>query len=145
MGKPRVFVDSSVIVAALLSSSGGSYYLLTLLRDQFEFVTNQYVLLELEELLQGKFYKHIDMQNKLFLLLGVAHIKVQAFPSRKEINKLGKIISKKDAPILTGALAESALLVTLDNEFLTAKVSGYALKHGLKIVKPKDLIEQRRW
>ena len=95
MDKPIVFVDSSIFIAALLSSSGGSYYLLALMRDRFTFITNQYVLMELEELLRGKFYKHTDLQNKLFLLIGVAHIQVMSFPSKKEVRKLTKIISKK--------------------------------------------------
>jgi putative PIN family toxin of toxin-antitoxin system len=142
MGKPRVFVDSSVIIAALLSNSGGSYYLLTVLRDRFEFITNQYVLMELEELLHGKFSSQADLQNKLFLLLGTAHVQVLSYPSKKEVNKISKIISKKDAPILAGALPAADYLLTLDNEFLTEKVSRYAMEQGLKVTKPGDLIKE---
>lgn len=141
MGKPRVFLDSSVIIAALLSNSGASYYLLTALYDKFEFMTNQYVLIELEELLRGKFSSNADLQNTLFLLFGVAHIKVISSPVKKEINKLSKVISKKDTPILAGALANADYLLTLDNEFLTNGVSKYAMKYKLKILKPGNFVK----
>ncbi len=97
---------------------------------------------ELEELLQGKFRGHSNLQNKLFLLLGIAEMEVLSYPSKKEVVKTAKIISKKDAPILVSALVSAKFLVTLDNEFMAKKVSEYALKHGLKVLKPGNLIKR---
>lgn len=144
MGKPKVFLDSSVIIAALLSSSGGSFYIITMMSDYFEFQINQYVLEEIQEIIKKKFGNLPNMQNLLFLWLGVTPITILENPTMKEVIRLSKFISKNDAPILASALFGSGYLLTLDNEFFRDKILELAKKKSLIIVKPKELIETLR-
>lgn len=141
MAKPKVFLDSSVIITALLSAQGGSFYILNQLQDFFAFQTNEYALAEIQTILQTKFAGKADLTTQLFLLLGIAGVKVLANPSKQEVIKAEKYISQNDAPILAGALANSNYLLTLDNEFLKTDILAVAKKKSLTILKPKDFIE----
>ncbi len=138
-----MFVDTSVLIAAALSSTGGSFYILTTLSDRFQFQINEYVLQESIEVLEEKFSEQEDLKNTLFLLLGLAGIKVLPFPSFQAVKALDKIVNVKDAPILASALAQSAWLITLDQDFLQSAVLEFAAARGLTIVKPKEFILQR--
>jgi len=142
--KPKVFLDSSVIIAALLSSGGGSSYIFTVLRDYFEFQINDYVLSEVKEIIKTKFSDRPNIQTLLFLFMGVSPIMIIENPTKKEVIKLSKYISKNDAPILASALENSDYLLTLDNEFFGEKILELAKKKSLTIFKPKELIETLR-
>ena len=141
MDKPSAFVDSSVFIAALLSSSGGSFYILNNLADKVNFKTNNYVLGEIDDVLDRKFAGQDNLYSTLFLLLSVAKVTVLPSPPKHLLAKLTKIISEKDTPILANALKNSDILLTLDNEFFGEKITELANKRSLKIFKPKDLIE----
>ena len=140
MRKPRVFLDSSVIVAALLSSRGGSFYVLTQLNDRCAFRINEYVLAEMQDVLTTKFRKHPALLSHFFLFLGLYDIETLKDPSRREVERMSSVVSKKDAPILASAIEHSDYLVTLDNEFLSPRVLRVANMRGLTILKPGDLI-----
>lgn len=144
MAKPKVFLDSSVLIAAVLSSSGGSFYILTHFRDKCEFQINEYVLEEILRVLNQKFRKRPDLKTKLFLILGLARVEILPNPSRKEVRALGKVISKEDVPILASAIQNSSYLITLDNEFLGKEVHAFAVSKGLSILKPRDFIQKFR-
>ena len=141
MDRPSVFIDSSVFIAALLSSSGGSFYILNNLADSVIFKTNNYVLDEINDVLNVKFSGQYNLYSTLFLLLSVAKIVVESNPLKGALKKFAKIISKKDAPILAGAISGCDYLITLDNEFLNEKVIGLARSKNLEILKPKDFIQ----
>src|SRR3989344_7451964 len=102
MDRPSAFIDSSVFIAALLSSSGGSFYILNNLADRVIFKTNNYVLDEINDVLNVKFSGQYNLYSTLFLLLSVAKIVVESNPLKGALKKFAKIISKKDAPILAG-------------------------------------------
>lgn len=141
MHKPIIFLDSSVIIAALLSGQGGSAYVLNHLRWNFYFQINEYILAEVQEIIKTKFSDRPNMSTQLFLWMGVNPITVLENPTKKEVTKFSKYISKKDAPILASALNNSDYLLTLDNEFFGEKIMELANKKSLKILKPKELIE----
>lgn len=144
MHKPIVFLDSSVMIAALLSGQGGSAFILNQLRWNFHFQINEYVLAEVQEIIKTKFSDRPNMSIQLFLWMGVNPIIVLENPTKKEVIKFSKYISKNDAPILASALNNSDYLLTLDNEFFGEKIMELAKKNSLTILKPKELIEISR-
>jgi len=144
MPKARVFLDSSVIITALLSFQGGSFYILNELRESFIFQTNEYALEEIQEILKSKFAKKPEMQNQLFLLLGISKVMVLQNPAKHQVLTLKKVISLNDTPILASAVKHSDYLLTLDNEFFKSSVLELAKKKPLTILKPKDFIEKHR-
>ena len=140
MPRPAAFLDSSVIIAALLSSKGGSSYLLTQLNDRANFQINEYVFAEVRGILEAKFADRPEMSAHLFLLLGLAGVATVANPSKQEIRRLSKLISKNDAPILASAMEHSEYLITLDKEFLKPSIVAAARGKNLSIVRPGDFI-----
>lgn len=141
MARPRVFLDTSIFITALLSSKGGAFYILNNFKDQMGFQTNEYVLGEIEDVLQNKFPNRTDMRTRLFLLLGTTDVVVLPNRPKPEVVKLHKFVSKKDAPILASALAGSDYLLTLDNEFFKENIIELAESKDLAILKPKGMIE----
>src|SRR3989344_1233740 len=144
MAKPKVFVDSSVIIASLISSKGGSFYILNNWKEDFEFQTNEYGLNETQRVLKDKFANKPSFQSQLFLLLGTATIVILPNPTKKERDYFAQYISLIDAPILASAIQHSDYLLTLDNEFLKSDVTELAEKNSLAICKPKEFIERFR-
>ena len=141
MEKDKVFLDTSVLVTAVLSSAGGSFYILNSLKDGFEFFINEYVLEEAIRVLDDKFHQKEDYKNKLFLLIGLASIKIVLNPPAKQVKKLTRILNEKDCPILASAIKHCSYLITLDNDFLSREVAEFSLKKKLMILKPKDFIQ----
>ena len=144
MVKPKVFLDSSVLIAAVLSSSGGSFFILSQLRNKFEFQINKFVFEEVVEVLARKFSNYKELHNKFLLLLGLAGVTILDNPSKQKIKNVLPLISKEDSSILASAFEHSSYLVTLDNDFLTKKVLAVAKAKQLHILKPKDFILQNR-
>ena len=141
MHKPRVFLDSSVIITALLSSRGASYYLLSQQSDVLDLRINEYVFEEVRRSLEVKFNDQPTLVSNLFLILGAASIEMISNPTTREVRATEAIISKKDAPVLASALTHSDYLLTLDNEFFKPAIIGTAKQKMLVILKPGDLIK----
>ena len=142
MHKPKVFLDSSVLIAALLSSRGGSFYILTQMRDGFSFHVSEYVFAEAGEVLKTKFAAQPHLQKNLFLLLGLANVSTTPNPSKLDVRRAAKLISKNDAPILASAVAHCDYLLTLDKEFFKPSILADANKRGLSILTPGSFIQQ---
>lgn len=140
MAKPRVFLDSSVLIAAVLSPTGGSTRVLADAEGHFAFVINDYVLDELRGILATKFGRQPELSGRLHLLLGLAGVAVLPDPSFRAVRAAARHISRNDAPIFASALAASDYLLTLDNEFLADRVRDIAAKHHLVVLKPGDFI-----
>ena len=111
------------------------------LKDKFEFLTNDYVIEEIFEVLNKKFAHATELKQNLLLILGVSGIKVIKNPTKSEFKSLSKIINLEDAPILASALKHARYLVTLDNDFLSTKVINFSVIRGLSILKPGDFIK----
>ena len=142
MREPRVFLDSSVIIAALLSSRGASYYLLSQRSEILDFRINEYVFEEVRRSLEVKFGDQPTLVSNLFLIIGAASIGMTANPSMREVRAAEERISKKDAPVLASALADSDYLLTLDNEFFKGAIVDAAKEKKLIIAKPGDIIRE---
>ena len=140
MAGNRVFLDSSILITAILSSQGGSFYILTQLKDKFYFQINNYVLEEVFEVLDKKFYSQKELKNYLFLLLGLAKVEILPNSSQSSLKRLFKVINREDAPILASALSNSNYLLTLDKDFLDEKVRDLARKNNVLIFTPKEFI-----
>ena len=141
MKRNKIFLDTSILITALLSSRGGSFYILTNLKDVCDFQINQYVFQETLRVLEGKFISQENLRNKLFLLLGLAAIKILSNPSKSELKSIKKIISRKDTPILVSALENSDYLLTLDKEFFSKKILEVAKSKNLLIKTPREFIQ----
>lgn len=144
MQKNKVFLDSSILITAVLSPQGGSFYMLTQLNKEYEFQINEYVLEEITRVLATKFNNQPDLKTNLYLLLGVAAIRVLPNPTPKQIKNLNKVLNKEDAPILASALEHGSFLVTLDNDFFTKSAVELSQKRNLKILKPREFIALNR-
>ncbi len=140
MHKPRVFLDSSVIIAALLSSRGGSFYLLTHMHEKVSFVINEYVFAEVRAVLETKFMNQPELSAQFFLTLGLARIVAIPNPNPSDVREAARVISKNDAPILASATISCDYLITLDKELLEAHIVEVANKKHLKICTPRDFL-----
>ncbi len=140
MAKLKIFLDSSILITSLLSNKGGSFYILHNFSDKIHFQTNEYVIMEVQEVLKKKF-PNKNMLTDFFLLLGVIKMEILSNPKKTEITKLQKYISKKDIPILASAIKSSDYLLTLDNEFFNKKIINKARDFNLSILKPKEFIK----
>ena len=140
MAGNRVFLDSSILITAILSSQGGSFYILTQLKDKFYFQINNYVLEEVFEVLDKKFYSQKELKNYLFLLLGLAKVEILPNSSQSSLKRLFKVINREDAPILASVFLNSNYLLTLDKDFLNEKVRDLARKNNVLIFTPKEFI-----
>lgn len=143
MAKPAVFVDSSVMIAALLSSEGGSFHVLTESKDLFAFQINEYVFVEIQEILRTEFADRPGLTTDLFLLIGIAGIVILPNPTKRQVLSAAQVVAQNDAPILAAALRSSDFLITLDNGFLSASVLARAQKRSLAIMKPKQFLERQ--
>jgi len=140
MGRDRVFLDTSILIAAVISSRGGSFYILDKLKNNFTLQISKYVLEEAMRTLTDKFPNSELMKSKLLLLLGLGQVEILDNPPKRETNKLKKVISEKDTPVLTSALEHSSYLITFDNEFLGEDILRIARSRGLKIMKPREFV-----
>lgn len=142
MAKNSVFLDSSVLLAAVLSSTGGSFYILSEWRGKFEFLINDYVFEETLKVLDKKFAARRNLKDTLFILIGLASIKIISSPRKYELKTLAGIINNKDAPILSSALEHSSYLLTLDNDFLSDAGTQFSEKKLVLILKPREFIQK---
>lgn len=138
--KPRVLLDSSVILSALFSSTGASALILKLAKQrEIEVIINDYIVEEVESVLIRKSPENIA---SFIELIGQDIFTKVSNPTTKEVVEAKKLISDRDdAPILATAIRERVdYLATLDRkDFLTIKLPRQRLK--TKIVLPKDLVK----
>ena len=117
-----VFVDSSVFFTAVNSPTGGSAKLYTI--QNIRLIVSPVVLTETERNVRKKLHSY--QLERFFKLVGKMQILNQK-PDLELIAKAKKIISEKDAVILTEAkLSKADFLVTLDKkDFLNEKVADF--------------------
>ncbi len=143
MRKERISIDSSVMIAALLSSTGGSFHIINDLCKRFVLQTSEYSIRETKTtfLKLPKKFKDKDIAAKLMLMIGVSNMRVLNDPDANLEKRMRKYVPDNDAPILASAMIHSDYLLTLDNGFFKDPVIKFSQKHGVTILKPKDLIE----
>ncbi|MDO8625907.1 MAG: type II toxin-antitoxin system VapC family toxin [Candidatus Magasanikbacteria bacterium] len=141
----KIFLDANILVAAAGSESGGSRYLWRVAEKdaRWQLVTSAYAIAEARINVATKLPAKREEFSALITspLLTVVHP-----PSTGLIQHAHNLMPLKDAPILAAALFCSAeALCTLDRkDFHTPKVKQQCQLWGLKIVLPKDLLEDWR-
>lgn len=113
--KPRVFLDSSVLISGMASPSGASRAILTLAdAELITLVVSEQVLTESERDLREKLPWALAYYQRV---ISMAVLEIEPDPSLEEIETARRIIHPKDAPILAAAMAAQVdYLVTLDRE-----------------------------
>jgi putative PIN family toxin of toxin-antitoxin system len=135
----RVFFDASVIIAALLSPTGGSSLLLRFIKTgAIVGVTSQTAL---DEMLaqDSKLNKTRDEIERFIADSGLA---VRESITLNEIQPYEDLIDKEDAHLIAGAeRTHCAYLVSLDKRHVLRE-DVRARFRPLKIVNPKELLEE---
>ncbi|MFA4831133.1 MAG: PIN domain-containing protein [Patescibacteria group bacterium] len=140
----RIFLDTNVLLAASGSETGASAYIFKIAeKEKWQLMVNVFVIFEaranIEKKLphcQTRFSELIKSRSLLIVHDALDKMKIQA----------GKVIDKKDAPILAGALFSKAdILCTLDKkDFFVKPVKDWSKRYGLKIMLPGDVLEMYR-
>lgn len=142
--KPKVFLDTSVLIAAVLNEAGASRIVIELSKkDLIKIIITNTVIQEARSNLLKKYGKHkvLDLYNTISALKN----SIQLAPEASDENKFVNIISDpKDYHILAGANKYRAdYLLTFDRRhFFTAKIKNTHLT--FRIVLPGDFLKTYR-
>jgi len=142
--KPKVFLDTSVLIAAILNQQGASRVILELAKkDLIDIVFTTKVVQEARHNLLKKYGNHkvLDLYNT------VSDLKrnIQPAPEIKSENKYIDIISDhKDCHILAGAeMYQADYLLTFDRKhFFTVKIKNAQLP--FEIILPGNFLKMYR-
>jgi predicted nucleic acid-binding protein len=114
-----LFFDASCLIAAAGSPSGGSGFLLSLCgRGYLQAVVSQPVLIEAQRNIQNKI--GADAVKRFYTLLAIVPFSLASVPEKSELDKLEKIVNKKDVHVIAAALVvRASFLLTLDKELIS--------------------------
>jgi putative PIN family toxin of toxin-antitoxin system len=137
----KVFLDSNVILSGLLSDKGSPRIILDILSLNLPMLsgaTGQYNIIEIERNLKKKLPDAIPVYRKYFPAI---NLEIVPLPAQEAVNKLSKLISGKDAPVLASAISCKAdYLVTGDKKDFSKP--GLKDKYGFRILSPSEFIEE---
>jgi predicted nucleic acid-binding protein len=136
--KPRVFLDSSVLIAGLASPKGASNVILTLAEAELiTLVVSEQVLVEVERNLQEKLPRALPEYRRF---LATCPLEKEALPSGAEVAVARQIIHPDDAPILAAAMALGVdYLVTFNRKHFLDDPE-VARKSHLRLGTPGDFL-----
>lgn len=136
--RPRVFLDTNVILSGLYSPSGAPAKVLRLaIEGQIQVVISRQVLEELVRTFRSKLPDKLEALQRF--LTGFLP-EVQQDPPPEEVRRWNGVIGQTDAPILAAAVqAKPDYLVTGDKRFMAPEV---ARESGLRILYPRELLEE---
>lgn len=136
--KPKVFVDSSVLIAASISSKGSARDLLYQgLQANFILYISDVVLEESERNILLKAPNALEDFGIFKKYLETNLVEV----NRSKILKIAKIVERKDAPIVAGAVtAKADYLVTYDRKHLLQYKKDIRESFKIKVITPDELI-----
>ena len=134
--RPRVFLDTNVLVSALYSAGGPPAAILRLhIEDRITIVVSQLVV---EELIRAVHRKLPDALPLLRELLLSTPPEVVPDPSADEIQRLAPGLNRSDAPVLAAAVNAGAdYLVSGDAAFLR---EARRLETAVALVTPRELL-----
>jgi putative PIN family toxin of toxin-antitoxin system len=137
--RPRVFLDSNVIVSALYSAEGAPAAILRRFIDgKLRVVISQQVLEEVVRTINEKLPEALPSLRKLLLS---APPEIVEDPGSHDVSRWAGVVHSDDAGILAAAVAaQPDYLVTGDKNFLEGP--GVADKSGLRIVAPARFLER---
>ena len=136
--RPRVFLDTSVLLAGLASRTGASNKILALAEaGLLTLVVSEQVLVEAEQNLKEKLPKALPEYERFLTTCPMEEVPA---PSAAEVMSAKEIIQAKDASILAAAKnAQVDYLVTLNRKHFLED-SDVAIKSGLRIGTPGDFL-----
>ena len=138
VSKPRVFLDSSVLIAGAASPSGASRAILILANAELITpIASEQVLVESECNIRDKLPRALGYYQRV---ISNAGFEVVQDPSPEEIEAAKQIIHPKDAPILAAAMSTQVdYLVTLNHKHFLDDPA-VASKSGLRIGLPSHFL-----
>jgi len=136
--RPRVFLDTRVLLAGLASRTGASNKILALAEaGLLTLVVSEQVLVEAEQNLKEKLPKALPEYERFLTTCPMEEVPA---PSAAEVMSAKEIIQAKDASILAAAKnAQVDYLVTLNRKHFLED-SDVAIKSGLRIGTPGDFL-----
>ncbi|MEK7521745.1 MAG: putative toxin-antitoxin system toxin component, PIN family [Patescibacteria group bacterium] len=135
----KVFIDSSVLIAAAISSKGSARDLITkALRNELKVVISDLVIEETQRNLSNKAPKALP---SLQLFLEALNPEVTT-PSKSLVTKVARVVERKDAPIVAGAISsKSDYLVSYDQKHLLKQKQIIKINFKIKIVTPDEMVK----
>lgn len=138
VGKPVIFLDSSVLIAGLYSDKGGSAKILELIKEKklIGFISPSII-----EETKRNIRKKLSLKLLLKLEKLIKIVGVQEDFQPKDIVKYRQLVDIKDLHVLVFAKSSRAnFLITLDKKhFKTEKLQNANLP--FKILTPKEFLE----
>jgi predicted nucleic acid-binding protein len=131
-GKPRLFLDASVLIAAVGSERGGSSLVLAICRENHaQAVSSRIVLLEAERNIRRKL--GADALLRFYQQVANLDLELVSSPTPDESEAQARIINSKDAHVLAAALKGRVdVLLTLDRKhFLVRQVRAAGLPFAM--------------
>lgn len=137
--KPRVFLDSNVIISGLYSPQGAPGKIMeSFIRGNLNILVSQQVIEEVIRTVKEKLPEALPALRKLLVTMPP---EVVADPKPEEILPWTKRLHYADAAILASAIAAHPdHLVTGDNHFL--EDPDIAKESGLSIITPSQLLDK---
>ena len=141
----KIFLDANIIIAATGSDLGGSRYLFKIAEQNphWQLLTSVYAIAEARANVLAK----LSNRYAFFISLITSTALTVIHPPAETIIKLAHgLVPPKDEPILAAAISCSAnILCTLNKkDFHTPRVRRRCRDWGIRIVLPKDLLEEWR-
>ena len=140
-GKPRLFLDASVLIAAAGSEQGGSSLILAICREnKAQAVGSRIVLLEAERNIREKLGG--DALLRYYQQVANLDLELVSPPTPGECEAQARIINAKDAHVLAAAVKGRVdVLLTLDRKhFFTRQVRDAGLPFA--IMTPGDYLRR---
>lgn len=137
--KPKVFLDSSVLMAAAISSTGNARELINRgFIQELELYISPDVLEETERNLKLKAPQALDKFYDFRESLIAKLVK----PTQKQVLEVAKHIEPKDAPIVAGAIFSKAdFLVSYDRKHLLQQKEKIKNFFHLLVVTPDEVLK----
>lgn len=137
--KPKLFIDSSVLIAAAISPTGSARDIITSsLKGEFTIVISDLVL---EETARNLSNKAPIALPALQLFLETLNPEVVS-PTKVLVLKTSNVVDLKDAPIVAGAIAAKAdYLVSYDRKHLLQHKKEIEANFKVKVVTPDEILK----
>lgn len=136
--RPKVFIDSSVLVAAAISQTGAGRLLITAgLIDQVALLFSDDVFEETQRNLARK----ASMALPALQLFQEAFVDQTVRSEAAAIRRAAEVVAAKDAPILGGAIVAGAeYLATFDQRHLLSAAAHIHAVFGITVATPAEVL-----
>jgi len=140
-GRPRLFLDASVLLAAAASPDGGSALTLELCKaGRALALVTRLVLREAERNIQAKLDETVLL--RFYSLMAELDPRVVPPPSEEEIATAASVVAAKDAHVLAAARTSRAThLVTLDRKHFLSRERRQAVL-PIIVCTPGELLDE---